>query len=371
MAGNNIISWQMLQNFMESAFRGVGLSAEDAAICADVIMESDKRGIESHGCNRFKQFYIDRVLSGQQMAVSEIEILRETPTTAVLDGHHGMGMVISHKAMEMAIAKAKTYGLGMVAVRNSTHYGIAGYYATMATKANMIGITGTNARPSIAPTFGVENMLGTNPLTVGFPTDEEFPFVFDAATSIVQRGRIEVYAKEGRPTPTGLVVGQDGRAVTDSKQILVDLVKGEAAFAPLGGIGEEFAGYKGYGFATIVEVLSAALQAGSFLKMLTGIAPDGGKDHFKVGHFFLAIDPEAFMGAESFKETTGRILRELRASKKAPGQERIYTAGEKEHLIWLQRQNSGVPLNEAVQKEFEEVRNKLNLSQFVFPWEEK
>ncbi|NLN84132.1 MAG: Ldh family oxidoreductase [Firmicutes bacterium] len=370
MAEKNILSWPVVQDFMEQAFEKVGLSKEDAAICADVIMESDKRGIESHGCNRFKQFYIDRVLSGQQQAVSNIEILRETATTAVLDGNHGMGMVISHKAMEMAIEKAKNYGMGMVAVRNSTHYGIAGYYATMATKANMIGITGTNARPSIAPTFGVENMMGTNPLTFGLPTDEDFPFVFDAATSIVQRGRIEVYAKEGAETPAGMVVGADGEAMTDSQQILVDLLKGKAAFAPLGGIGEELAGHKGYGFATVVEILSAALQAGSFLKMLTGIGPDGSKQTFNVGHFFIAIDPEAFMGAETFKNIAGQILRELRASKKAPGQERIYTAGEKEYLTWLERKDSGVTLNEAVQKELMEVRDQLQLSQFVFPWEE-
>ncbi|MPN58487.1 putative oxidoreductase YjmC [bioreactor metagenome] len=126
-----------------------------------------------------------------------------------MDGHDGMGMVIAHKSMEMAIEKAKKYGMGMVAARNSTHYGIAGYYATMATKGNMIGITGTNARPSIAPTFGVENMLGTNPLTFGMPTDEEFPFVLDCATSISQRGRIEYYARTGKDTPAGMVIGSD------------------------------------------------------------------------------------------------------------------------------------------------------------------
>lgn len=138
---------------------------------------------------------MDRILSGIQSPVTCFEVIRETKTTAVVDGHNGMGMIVAHKAMSIAIEKAKKYGMGMVAARNSTHYGIAGYYATMATKINMIGITGTNARPSIAPTFGVENMLGTNPLTIGLPTDEDFPFMLDCATSITQRGKIEYFAR--------------------------------------------------------------------------------------------------------------------------------------------------------------------------------
>ena len=279
----------------------------------------------------------------------------------MLDAHDGMGMVASHKAMEMAIEKAKNYGLSMVAVRNSTHYGIAGYWATMATKAGMIGMTGTNARPSIAPTFGVENMLGTNPLTVGFPTDEEFPFMLDCATSITQRGKIEYYARIGKDTPAGMVIGRDGSAMTDSKQILVDLTKGHAALAPLGGIGEELAGYKGYGYATVVEILSAALQAGNFLKALTGIGENGEKVPYHLGHWFLVINPEFFVGLESFKKTCGDILRELRASQKAPGEERIYTAGEKEYLVWLERKDKGVPVGEAVQKEILAVRDAKNL----------
>jgi LDH2 family malate/lactate/ureidoglycolate dehydrogenase len=258
--------------------------------------------------------------------------------------------------------------MGMVAARNSTHYGIAGYYATMATQQGMIGFTGTNARPSIAPTFGVENMLGTNPLTVGMPTDEDFPFVLDCATSITQRGKLEYYARTGKDTPKGMVIGQDGSALTDSKQILTDLTKGTAALAPLGGIGEELAGYKGYGYATVVEILSAALQAGSYLKLLTGMSESGVKTPYHLGHFFLAIDPEAFLGLDSFKKTTGDILRDLRASKLAPGEERIYTAGEKEYLCWLERKDKGVPIGEAVQKEFLAIRDKFELP-FQFPFE--
>ncbi len=364
-----VVPWQLMEQFLTDAFVGYGVPRDDAAICVDVLLESDRRGIESHGCNRFKPIYIDRIVAGIQKPVTKIDILKETPTTAVLDANDGMGMVASYKAMEMAIAKAKQCGLAMVAVRNSTHYGIAGYWATMATKQDLIGITGTNARPSIAPTFGVENMLGTNPLTVAFPTDEAFPFILDCATSITQRGKIEYYARAGKPTPSGMVVGSDGQAKTDSQQILKDLNSGEAALAPLGGIGEEMGGYKGYGYATVVEVLSAALQAGCFLKALSD--KDCGKwKPCHLGHFFLVIDPEAFLGAEQFKKTTGDILRQLRASRKAPGCNRIYTAGEKEYLTWLDRKDSGVPVGEAVQKELVAIRDELGLA-YTFPFEKE
>lgn len=355
------VSWDKIEEVMVKAFTHVGVPEMDAYLCADVLMESDRRGIESHGVNRFKPIYIDRIMAGIQQPITKIDVLKETATTAVLDANDGMGMVASHKAMKMAIDKAKQYGMGMVAVKNSTHYGIAGYYVTMATKENMIGMTGTNARPSIAPTFGVENMLGTNPLTIGLPTDEEFPFVLDCATSITQRGKIEYFAKTNKDTPSGMVIGRDGKPKTDSNQILVDLTKGEAALAPLGGIGEELAGYKGYGYATVVEVLSAALQAGSFLKMLTGIDEEGRKKPYNLGHFFIAIDTEAFMGSEIFKETAGEIMRQLRHSERAPGEEKIYTAGEKEYLSFLERKDKGVPLNEAVKEDFKKVVEMFDL----------
>ena len=362
------LDWKTIHDFMVDAFVGVGVPADDAEIVTDVLMESDRRGIESHGCNRFKPIYIDRINAGIQNPVTNFEIVKETPTTAVVDGHDGMGQVIGYKSMKMAIEKAKKYGMGMVAVRNSCHYGIAGYYASMAIKEGMIGITGTNARPSIAPTFGVENMLGTNPLTIGFPTDEEFPFILDCATSITQRGKLEYYSRIGKSTPEGMVIGRDGKALTNTDEILVQLNTHEAALAPLGGIGEELAGYKGYGYATVVEVLSAALQQGQFLSALSGIGANGEKVPYHLGHFFIAIDTEAFAGREEFKKTAGDIMRALRNSKKAPGQERIYTAGEKEWDVWCARKDKGVPINEAVQKEMSSVRDSLGLD-YKFPWD--
>ena len=357
-----------LHEFMRLTFIAAGVPEKDAAICADVLSESDKRGIDSHGIGRFKPIYLDRIKAGIQNPVTALEIVRETPTTAVIDGHDGMGHVISVKAMEMTIEKAKKTGMGMVVVRNSTHYGIAGYYALMAAKEDMICMTGTNARPSIAPTFGVENMLGTNPLTIGFPTGEDFPFLIDCATSITQRGTIEQYARIGKTMPEGWVLDSDGHPVTDPQIALKGLTDGTCALAPLGGIGDDLAGYKGYGYATAVEVLSAALQSGSFLKALGGMAPDGSPQPYRLGHFFIAIAIDAFTEPDEFKKITREILHELRSSKKAAGHDRIYTAGEKEYLAYLERSKTGVPLEAAVRASLQSARDEYKVG-FTFSWE--
>ncbi len=362
------VQWNIIESFIVDAFQAAGVPENDARICADVLMESDRRGIESHGVNRFKPIYIDRINEGILNPVTEYEILKETPTTVVADAHDGMGMVASYHMMKTLIEKAKTYGLAMGAIRNSSHYGIAGYWATMASKQGLIGITGTNARASIAPTFGVENMMGTNPLTFAFPTDEEFDFILDCATSIVQRGKIEYYARSGKDTPKGMVIAHDGSALTDSNEILKALVEGTAALTPLGGIGEEMAGYKGYGYAAVVEILSAALTGGLFMKDLTNKDKDGNKRPYHLGHFFIVIDPEFFMGLETFKKTTGDILRGLRNSQKAPGQKRIYTAGEKEWDVWQIRKDKGVPMGQGVQDDFKAVRDYYHLD-YIFPFE--
>jgi len=358
MTGDVIwIDFDTMEKFMVNVFTGIGVPEEEARICADVLITADKRGIDSHGINRMKLFYHDRVKAGMQDPVTNFEIVREGPTTAVVDGHHGMGHVIGTKAMQMAIDKAKEFGMGMVAVRNSTHYGIAGYYTIMAANEDLIGITGTNARPAVVPTFGAEGMFGTNPLSIGIPTDEEFPFCIDCATSLTQRGKIEVYARRNEEIPEGWIIGENGEIRTDSEQILVDLVKGKAAFVPLGGQGEEKAGYKGYGYATAVEIMSAALQGGAFLKAITGV---------NLGHFFIAIDISSFRDIDDFKRSAGMILQSIRRSRKAPGAERIYTAGEKEYLAWLGRKDKGVPINQSLRNEMAVMRDELGLEGYDF-----
>jgi len=364
------IDFETLERFMVDALKASGVPEADAKVIGDVLIESDKRGIDSHGIGRLKPIYIDRIAIGIMNPVTETEVLADDMATAVLDGHNGMGHVVGRKAMEMAIEKARAYGMGMVAVRNSNHYGIAGYYATMAVDAGMIGITGTNARPSIAPTFGVENMMGTNPLTFGIPTDEEFPFVLDCATSVTQRGKIEVYGRAGKELPPGWVIGLDGKTRTDTKEILRDLTTGQAALTPLGGIGEETGGYKGFGYAMVVEILSAALQDGSFMKELNGFDANHTPIPYPLGHFFIAIDPRRFMGLETFKRVAGTICRQIRTSKKAPGAERIYTAGEKEYLAWQYRKEHGCPVPPSLQKMMVELRDMFTLD-YSFDFEGK
>ncbi len=353
------INVKTLHNFMQDVFTGIGVPKKDAKICSDILISSDLRGIESHGVQRLKMYY-DRVLGGIQNATTEFEIIKEAETTALVDAGHGMGHVAAYHAMKLAIKKAQKFGTGAVSVRNSTHYGIAGYYALMAIQEGMIGLTLTNARPSIAPTFGVEPMLGTNPLTIGCPTDEDFPFLIDCATSITQRGKIEVLARTKTPIPEGWVIDESGDQSTDTVSILEQLKNGTAALLPLGGAGEILGGHKGYGYGTAVEILAAALTGGPFLKDLTL------QKGYKLGHFFLAINIESFLPLETFKKIAGDIVRELRNSKKEPGQARIFSAGEKEYEMELERRKTGIPVNPSILQDLFIMQKDLELSSYVF-----
>jgi L-2-hydroxycarboxylate dehydrogenase (NAD+) len=358
------IPFEVIEKFMVNVMVKAGIPEKDAGIICDVLIQADKFGFDSHGVNRLKPIYLDRIKDGILNPVTDYKIIREGPTTAVIDGQNGMGHVISYHAMKIAIEKARKFGMAMVTVRNSTHFGFAGYYPLMAVRENMIGITGTNARPSIAPTFGVENMLGTNPMTYGIPSDESFPFLLDCATSITQRGKVELYAREGKDLPKGWVIDENGESKTNSAEVLKDLISGKAALTPLGGVGEETGGYKGYGYATVVEIFSAALQQGAFMKMLSGYK-DGKKIPYSIGHFFIVIDIGAFTDPVDFKKTTGDILRELRASRKMPGQSRIYTAGEKEYDTWIERKDKGVPFNKELLEEFRVLCNSYSLKEYL------
>ena len=361
------VPFPKLEKFMHDTLVAVGVPDSDAAVITDVLIESDKRGIDSHGIGRLKPIYIDRIDKGILNPVTTIETVKDEKTAAVLDGHDGMGHVVAHKAMETAIAKAEEYGMGMVAVRNSSHYGIAGYYATMATDKGMIGITGTNARPSIAPTFGVENILGTNPLTIGLPTDDPFPFVLDCATSVSQRGKIEVYGRAGKDVPPGWVIDEEGHTRTDTQGILRDLTLGKAALAPLGGIGTDGAGYKGFGYATVVEILSAALQDNPYLKELTGKDCNGHDRPYHLGHFFIAINPDFFLGKDLFRKISSSILKELRESRKAPGEDRIYTAGELEWEARGYREKYGCPVPKSLQDVIDTLSQRFSFTE-SWPW---
>ncbi len=244
--------YKRLKAFMKEGFINIGVPPEDAEISAEVLITSDLRGIDSHGVGRFKM-YIDRIKAGIQLPVTNWKILKETPTTLLVDGGNGMGHVVSYHTMERVLEKAKKYGMGSAAITNSTHFGIDGYYPLMAVKENMVGFAFTNARPSIAPTFGVEPMIGTNPISMAAPTDEECPFCIDGATSISQRGKIEQLEREEKQTPEGWAIDEKGNPYTDTSQLLIDLVKRRAALLPLGGVGETLGGHKGYGLADTIN----------------------------------------------------------------------------------------------------------------------
>jgi L-2-hydroxycarboxylate dehydrogenase (NAD+) len=360
MADETKVPVPVLERFMQDVFQGLGVPTADATICAQVLIAADVRGIESHGISRLKYYY-DRIAAGVQQVHTRLEIVKESETTVLIDGHHGMGHVIAHHAMQMAIEKARHYGLGAVAVRNSTHFGIAGYYSLMAASEGMIGLTVTNARPSIAPTLGVEPMLGTNPIAFAAPSDLPFPFSYDGATSIIQRGKLEVYARTAKSLAEGWVIDSEGKPVTDSREALKGLDKGKNALLPLGGAGEEHAGYKGYDLATMVEILSASLSGGPFLKGLLGFAEDGSRRPYMLGHFFLAINIEHFLPLAVSRAITTAIVQQLQQSAKMSGEERIYVAGEKEYEMEQRRRREGVPLNEALKKELRFMRDALQI----------
>jgi L-2-hydroxycarboxylate dehydrogenase (NAD+) len=356
-------SVQFLQQFMEKSFIKIGVSKKDAQICAEILITSDLRGIESHGIGRLRM-YIDRIRKGQIEVKNTSEIIKESPTTAVVDGNHGIGMVIAHQCMKLAIQKAKDYGLGAVAVRNSTHFGIDGYYPLMAVKNNMIGMSFTNARPAVTPTFGTLPTLGTNPIAFGAPTDEDFPFLFDAATSITQRGKIEVLNRKEKPVSDGWVIGEDGNPMSDASEILDQLMQKKAALLPLGGSSEETGGHKGYGLSTIVEILSSSLQSGAFLFALSGFDAQGEETRFRVGHFFFAMNIENFLPIEDFKINIGGLLRDLRSVRKFPGKKRIFTAGEKEYEIEKIIRKQGVLINPNLLADLNYIDKLLELGEF-------
>jgi L-2-hydroxycarboxylate dehydrogenase (NAD+) len=358
-----IKSIDFLRRFIELTFENLGVSPENSKICADILITSDIRGIESHGIGRLRM-YVDRIRKGLIETTDQSEIIRESPTTAVIDGHHGIGMIIAYSAMQLAIKKADEFGMGAVAVRNSTHFGIDGYYPLMAIKNEMIGMSFTNARPAVAPTFSGHPTLGTNPIAFGAPTDEDFPFLFDAATSITQRGKIEVSNRQEKSVYNGWVIDNDGNPLTEPGAILDMLVEQKAALLPLGGVDENSGSHKGYGLSTIVEILSSSLQSGAFLFGLSGLDEHGNESRFRVGHFFQAIKIENFVEIDVFKNNIGHLLRDLRSVKKLPSQPRIYTAGEKEFENQKRVEKEGVSINKNLLADLIYIDQLLNIEMF-------
>lgn len=343
-----------LKDFMVKFFTQLNVPGEDAEIAADVLLSADLRGIDSHGIIRLNTYYGSRLRQKLINPSSPIEIIHETPTTLALDGGNGVGQVVSYRAMQLCIEKAKQAGVAMVTVRNSNHYGIAGYYAMMALPHDMIGISYTNSQPLVAPTYGRSAMLGTNPIAVAAPANQERPFVLDMATSIVPIGRITVFEKAGKPIPEGWGIDHNGRITSDPKAVLQG-----GALMPLGG-SDLMRGYKGYGLAMLVDIFCGVLAGAAFASRVGN--PHEAQGPANVGHFFAAIRVDCFRPIEEFKQDMDRLICELKNSPKALGQERIYVAGEKEFETAEQYTRDGIPLLENVIESLKQAGNEIGVS---------
>jgi len=321
-----IVRVDSLRDFVVKVFQKVGVPEDDAATIADVLIASDRRGIGSHGVARLSR-YVKGIKDGVMIPKPEIKVVHETPITAVVDGGGGLGQPVGVWAMNYCIKKAKEQGLAFVAVRNSNHYGIAGYYAMMALKEGLIGISMTNTAPLVLPTFGKEAVIGTNPIAIAIPTGEEKPFVFDGATSTVTRGKLEDYDRYNKPIPLTWATDAQGNPTSNPREVLENLLeRGGGGLLPLGGAKEEEGGHKGYGLAVLVDIFTGVLSGGLYgpLPYKDKKAPSG------VCHFFGAIKIESFIPEEQFKKSMDNFINILKNSKKAEGKDRIFVAGEKE-----------------------------------------
>ena len=315
-----------LQDFTVAILKNVGLNQEDAEITANVLITADKRGVESHGVARLKR-YVDGIRNGIIVLNPEIKTVKETPVSLVIDAGGGMGQPVAHRTMMKCIEKAKENMMCFASIRNSNHYGIAGYYTLLALEENMIGISLTNSAPLVLPTFAKDATIGTNPISIGVPAKEEKPFLLDMATSTVPRGKLEVYARAGKPIPPSWATDETGTPTTDAQRVLDNLLNRKGGgLLPLGG-DELGRGYKGYGLSAVVDIFSGIFSGGA-----VGTDVYGKKGApAEVAHFVGAINPEAFVGLETIQKNMDYYINMLKSANKAEGHDRIYVAGEKEY----------------------------------------
>lgn len=349
-----IYSAELLERFCTEAFQKFGFSEEESKIITDVLLLSDLYGIESHGMQRLVRYHkgIERGLIDVDAAW---ETVFETPVSAVIDGQAGMGQLISHAAMTKAIEKAKTSGIAIVSVRNSNHFGIAGYYAKMASDSGLIGMAMTNSEAIMVPTYARLAMLGSNPIAMAMPADP-YPFLFDVSTTVVTRGKLEIYNKQGKELPEGWALDRDGLDTVDAADVLGNIVaKRGGGIMPLGGSSETSGSHKGYGFGMICEIFCSIFSQG-LTSNHTHIGNVGG-----ACHGFMAIDPAIFGDPEGIKEHFSTFLQELRDTDKAQGQTRIYTHGEKEVEAYNKRVKEGIPVLINTLKEMQELAVALEL----------
>ena len=348
-------SFETLNKFCGDAFRKFGFSDEEADIITDVLLTADIYGIESHGMQRMVRYH-KGLEKGTIHRDAKPEVVFETPVSAVIDGHSAMGQLVGVFAMNKAIEKAKTSGIGIVTVRESNHYGIAGYYAKMASEQGLIGFSCTNSEAIMVPTFGRKAMLGSNPIAIAMPADP-YPFFFDSSTTVVTRGKHEMYNKMGKPLPEGWALDETGAPSQDAPRVLSNIVgKTGGGIMPLGGATETLGSHKGYGYGMIAEIFTSILSQG-----VTSSECCTFPDKTGICHGFAAIDPAIFGNPDDIRARFDAFLQELRDSPKAAGAERIYTHGEKEVEAAEEHRKNGIPVNDGTMVELADLCNYLGL----------
>jgi len=342
------VNHEKLTRFVSRSFEKLGVTSGDAEIAAKVLVAADLRGVDTHGVIRFspQAWYVKWLTEGSMTARPNIRVISESSSTALIDGDRGMGMVIGHRAMELAIRKAKESGIGMVAVRNSRHYGMSAYYAMLALPHDMVGIAMTNASRQVVPTFGREARFGTNPMCYAVPADQELPFVLDMATTTAAAGKLELAARQGKSIPAGWALNEQAEATLDPR-----MAQKARRLLPLGG-SREGGSHKGYGLAILVEILCG---------VLTGTMTALNTDQDPRGHFFGAIRVDTFRPLAEFKRDMDRLIRELKSTPPIEGQEGVYVAGEIEFETAEGRAERGIPLLPSVLKGLREVSEHVGV----------
>jgi len=350
-----IITYEKLKAFCHKLYSAYGFTEEESRSIADVLLTADLYGIESHGVQRLVRYH-QEMQCGMVNIGSKQEIVFETPISAVIDAHAGIGQLVSINATRLAMKKASETGIGLVTVRNSNHYGIAGYYTKLCSDEDMIGICMTNCEAIMVPTFGRQAMLGTDPIAVSMPADPT-PFLFDAATTVVPRGKLEVYNKRGKSLPQGWVLDAAGRGSVDPGEVIRNIIaKAGGGILPLGGEGELNSGHKGYGFAMICELMTGIMAGGPTANHISSV----GK-HADISHCFWAIDYGIFGNKAEIKRNFSSYLNELRNSDKAEGQTRIYIHGEKELESKQTKLREGIPVNEKTLAEMQDIGAQMGI----------
>lgn len=355
----DLFSFVRLQAFTEAVFLKMGCSPSHAKMATDALLAADLRGIDSHGVARLSG-YVRLWEAGRINASPSIRIIHETPSTAVLDGDSGLGLVVAQEAMDIAIKKARDAGTGWVSVQNSNHFGIAGYFAMMALQHDMIGMAMTNASPLVAPTFSSDKMLGTNPIAVAAPAGEQPAFVADLATTTAANGKLEILQRKNLDTPSGWVQDEEGLASTDAH-----ILKKGGALLPLGS-DREHGSHKGYALGAIVDVFSALLSGANYAPWVPpfpAYVPMPSRQPGKgIGHFLGALRIDAFRPADEFKRSMDDWIGGFRGAASIEGQQKVIVPGDPEREAQQQRMQQGIPLESSVVKDLQQVADQFSLT---------